>query len=332
MRNWIAVPVGALALGVYVELAVQIAHVNPSSVAMLCAFGALSALFVVSYWWRRWWAAACFTLVADGLVLARVPLPSFAIFVSVGFAALVSWWSAQKNSWPLSVTQVFLAVAVLVAVSLSLSGLLSLRTLPLRTTSPYVLAILYLGTPPWEWAIVLSVLRQSQHLRPFLHDNYHWTVRSWSHVIAGLAAGLGLVLMTALLVVVESHGLHLHVRANNPFVFAPALTRHHLLAPALVALGVVVLAPLAEEALFRGVLFGTLVRRWGYVPGSLAAATIFGLAHLDWSLFVPLAVAGLVLNVLYRQTGSLIPSTIAHATLNLVSVGSALGLLGVIRL
>ncbi len=332
MRNWVTVPVGALATVLYVELALQVDLVQRSSLALLCALGALAALFAASYLWRQWWLAALIAAAADSLILARVPLPRLAIMVSVGFAALVGWWSSRKTSWPLSPSQAFLAVAVLVMVSLTLSALLSLRLLPLETTTPYALAVLYLGTPPWEWTVVVSVLRQSQHLQPFMHDHYRWTARSWGHVGAGFLVGLGMVALTALLVVFESHGLHLHVRANNPFVFAPALNHGRFLAAALVALGVVVLAPLAEEALFRGVLFGTLARQWGYVPGSLVAATVFGLAHLDWSLLIPLTVAGLVLNALYHRTGSLIPSTIAHATLNLVSVGSALGMMGTLRL
>jgi membrane protease YdiL (CAAX protease family) len=137
--------------------------------------------------------------------------------------------------------------------------------------------------------------------------------------------------LTALIVNVESEGFHIRVRANNPFVTHPALNHHQWWAAALVAFAVVVLAPLAEEALFRGVLFASLRERWGVFLGSVVSAGVFGLAHLDLTLFIPLGVAGLVLNMLYDKTGSLIPSTVAHATLNTVSVMTALGVGGVIH-
>lgn len=332
MRFWIRVPIAALAMGLYLELAVQASAITRPSLILICALGALAALFLASYLLGRWWLAALPALAANGLILTVVSRPNWGLMLSVGFAALVGWWSRRKTSWPLSPMQAFLPVAVLVMVSLSLSGILSLRLQPVSTNTPYAIAVLYLGTPPWEWVVVLTVLRRSQHLASFFRDHYRWTRHSWVHVGAGLGAGVGMIGVTAVLVAIESHGLHVHVRANNPFVYDPALRQHRWMASLLVALGVVVLAPIAEEALFRGVLFGTLAQRWGYLPGSVVAALIFGLAHLDWTLLIPLAVAGLILNALYHQTRSLIPSTIAHATLNLVSVGSALGMLGAVRL
>lgn len=81
-------------------------------------------------------------------------------------------------------------------------------------------------------------------------------------------------------------------------------------------LAVGVIAPFAEELLFRGVIFAGLAQ---YLPlwwAAIISGIIFGAAHLDpWSI-VPLAVVGTGLALLYRRTGSLWPNIIAHGAFN----------------
>jgi membrane protease YdiL (CAAX protease family) len=83
---------------------------------------------------------------------------------------------------------------------------------------------------------------------------------------------------------------------------------------------IVLFAPLAEEGLFRGLLFGGLVNAFGFWPAALVSGAVFGAAHLDLSLWVGLSVAGVWLDWLYWRYRSLWVSTVAHATLNGLSV------------
>jgi membrane protease YdiL (CAAX protease family) len=75
----------------------------------------------------------------------------------------------------------------------------------------------------------------------------------------------------------------------------------------------VVIAPLAEEAFFRGFVFAGLRQRLGVVGAALISAAVFGAVHLSLATFLPVAFLGLLLAMLYEATGSLYPGIIAHA-------------------
>jgi len=92
----------------------------------------------------------------------------------------------------------------------------------------------------------------------------------------------------------------------------------------LVVLSAVVVAPIAEEFLFRRVLQGWLEKRLPEADGMWAIAIsslVFGLAHFGQGLgWLPLVVLGAVLGYLARQTGSIVPGILLHALFNSVSV------------
>lgn len=81
----------------------------------------------------------------------------------------------------------------------------------------------------------------------------------------------------------------------------------------------VVLAPLFEELAFRGLLFGTLRRRFTWTTSAVASAGIFAIAHGYGILgFVSVFWSGLLWAWIYEKTGSLLPSILAHASNNLL--------------
>lgn len=103
-------------------------------------------------------------------------------------------------------------------------------------------------------------------------------------------------------------------------------------ATVLLAVAIVVLAPLFEELIFRGLLQSVLLamlgksHRWLVV---LIAATLFTLTHIGPATFdasqtggvsphaLPaLCVLGVILGYLYERTGSLWPSIVVHAGFN----------------
>jgi len=92
----------------------------------------------------------------------------------------------------------------------------------------------------------------------------------------------------------------------------------------LVVLSAVVVAPIAEEFLFRRVLQGWLEKRLPEADGMRAIAIsslVFGLAHFGQGLgWLPLVVLGAVLGYLAKQTGSIVPGILLHALFNSVSV------------
>lgn len=90
-----------------------------------------------------------------------------------------------------------------------------------------------------------------------------------------------------------------------------------------IVLLVCVLVPIGEEMFFRGFLYGTL-RRWGVAAAAGLSALLFAAVHQQVVHFLPIALLGVILAVLYERTGSLLPAMIVHAANNLVAVLGAL--------
>ena len=78
--------------------------------------------------------------------------------------------------------------------------------------------------------------------------------------------------------------------------------------------------PLTEEIFFRGFIFAGLAPRLGVWRAMLVSALVFSLFHLTLGLLVPVFITGFLLAWLYRQTGSIWPSIMAHAGQNTLAV------------
>ncbi|WP_320674318.1 CPBP family intramembrane glutamic endopeptidase [Prochlorococcus sp. MIT 1341] len=78
----------------------------------------------------------------------------------------------------------------------------------------------------------------------------------------------------------------------------------------------VVLAPLFEELVFRGVLLPVLVKEIGRSWALVMSAIVFAMAHLSVSEFPPLLVLGVGLALLRLSTGRLLPCVLMHALWN----------------
>ena len=94
------------------------------------------------------------------------------------------------------------------------------------------------------------------------------------------------------------------------------------------ALLVCVVAPIAEEFVFRGYMF-TALRGWrGMWPAAIVTGLAFGAIHIGSAqliFLVPLAFFGMALCVLYDRTGSLYPGIATHAINNAIAFGIAEG-------
>jgi membrane protease YdiL (CAAX protease family) len=91
---------------------------------------------------------------------------------------------------------------------------------------------------------------------------------------------------------------------------------HQPVLEALIILTGVVLTPLAEELLFRGVLYQAFRRTMPIGMAALVSSLIFAGMHFTLVLFIPLAIMGYVLAWLFERSGSLIPGMLVHACNN----------------
>lgn len=82
----------------------------------------------------------------------------------------------------------------------------------------------------------------------------------------------------------------------------------------------VVVAPCAEEFLFRGYLYGVLRRFLGRIPAIIVTSLLFAAVHLNLSLMLGLALLAVMLCLLYERTGSLWSNICVHAMFNSISI------------
>lgn len=88
---------------------------------------------------------------------------------------------------------------------------------------------------------------------------------------------------------------------------------------------VCLIAPLAEETIFRGFIYGWLRRRLPVLPAVAVSAAVFSAAHVVLVLALPLFAVGVILALLYEYSDSLVPGAIVHGIFNLVGIIAILG-------
>jgi membrane protease YdiL (CAAX protease family) len=134
-----------------------------------------------------------------------------------------------------------------------------------------------------------------------------------------LVGAVPLALVAYVLVVlagVVGNALFPQAHNGQPKAVRDAFGQYHLLA----VVAVSVIAPFAEETLFRGFLYGWLRGRVPLWAAVALSAVIFALAHAELALLVPIFVLGCLLALVYERSGSLLPGMIIHAVFNLIGV------------
>jgi membrane protease YdiL (CAAX protease family) len=86
---------------------------------------------------------------------------------------------------------------------------------------------------------------------------------------------------------------------------------------ALLAGGLV--APVAEEAFFRGYIFAGLRQHLGRLPAIVLSSALFAVLHILPTSWPPIFLLGMLFAVLYEQTGSIWPAVFVHGTINALS-------------
>jgi membrane protease YdiL (CAAX protease family) len=76
------------------------------------------------------------------------------------------------------------------------------------------------------------------------------------------------------------------------------------------------LAPVVEELVFRGLLYGWLAGRWGKNVGWIASSLAFAAAHMEPAHIILVLPLGLLFGWLRQRTDSLLPSLVAHIANN----------------
>ena len=87
--------------------------------------------------------------------------------------------------------------------------------------------------------------------------------------------------------------------------------------------GAVLVAPVAEELIFRGYLLNLWAARWGMWPAVIISSLVFGLFHWERAVFA--APIGLILALVYLKYDSLWPGIFLHGAYNALASPWLLG-------
>ena len=84
--------------------------------------------------------------------------------------------------------------------------------------------------------------------------------------------------------------------------------------------GIVFLAPITEELLFRRFIFGFLAPRCGFIAALLITAFLFAFIHFSIYSFPALFMLGIAFQLIYLKFGSLYPAIFMHAFNNAIAL------------
>ena len=248
--------------------------------------------------------------------------------VALGFLAIVAIARDRRPistapippPWPFRLGMLVLIRGGGIAVLLSVATLLlnsddhivRLWTVPMISLPIFVLARRHLLIP-YGYGLVTGL-----GLRPF--------PRAWPRallaILAVLAIGTSGEWMIGL--VAESFGLASHWTEW----FDPDLVWGGPEALTITLIEFVVIAPVVEEAVFRGLLFGTLRGRLGWEVAAAISGGLFAAAHGYGVIgFTSVFLSGFIWAWIYERTGSLVPGMVAHALNNLLVCVSTIALL-----
>jgi membrane protease YdiL (CAAX protease family) len=88
----------------------------------------------------------------------------------------------------------------------------------------------------------------------------------------------------------------------------------------ILAVTAVVVAPLVEELIFRGFIYGVLKRFTDGIFAALATSALFAVAHFHLGSALPLMVLALGFTAAYERTGSLLVPMVMHAVFNTITL------------
>ncbi len=128
-------------------------------------------------------------------------------------------------------------------------------------------------------------------------------------IVGGLITGL---LAAGYLYIIDTTGLLQEATRDRGVFIEPGWW---VLPLALIA------APLFEEFIFRGLIFGGLRRSFGVWPAALASAAVFAIVHPAISM-VPVFLMGVGAALVYERTRRLLAPMLLHAVYNACAIGA----------
>lgn len=233
--------------------------------------------------------------------------------------------SKEPQKWPMKwrnpLMLVILPLWVVAAFFLSygtviaIVWILAVFHVPIQNVNDTILntifaAIIYLFT----LLIAISVPWLVRRYRTTLEELGLQRLPYWSDILLAPAGFVIYFIVTSIMILIVSQifpGFNVNQPQNTGFNNLSAGYQY-----VLAFLTLVVLAPVAEETLFRGYLYGKLREYVPFWAAMLATSVLFGVAHGQWDLAIDTFSLSLVLCLLRESTGSIWSSILLHMIKN----------------
>ncbi len=172
------------------------------------------------------------------------------------------------------------------------------------------------------WSLPILFLAKRHLFNPDrlrLRDELGMTVppTAWKKLALIIVIGLGIDSLGSWLI--GRTGVLLHLPNHWAESFEPDLAWGNRWTVGVSLFGMILLGPWIEELVFRGLIYGTLRKRFLWIPAALLSAALFSFVHGYGLLgFVSVLWSGVVYAWIYEKSGSLVPGFAVHALGNLL--------------
>jgi membrane protease YdiL (CAAX protease family) len=218
--------------------------------------------------------------------------------------------AAWRIAWPIAMVAIGLAVLVVVATAADALGASTDTTTAVATFTAS--AVILIGG-----LLLIRALPAAQRRVTLASKG-----RPWTAAATGVGIGLACVVGSGLVIVAGTELDPSAKRALEDIDVSVGSAWWHI---ALTTIAIVLLAPIGEELLFRGLELRGLVRLMPFALAAPLSGLVFTAAHLDaylvWPRAVALVLVGWVLAWLYRKRG-MAAAMLAHGTVNAVAAAA----------
>ncbi len=144
-------------------------------------------------------------------------------------------------------------------------------------------------------------------------------------LVAGLAGGIVIVLVAPIFsiltsVIIQAFGETPQGQKLVTVISEQSQTEGGIVFLIFFVIMAVVVAPIGEEILFRGILYPSIKQNGYPKVAAIGTALLFGLFHVNLLTFLSLTFVGLALIFIYEKTDNLLAPILAHALFNGVNV------------
>ncbi|MGE6720575.1 CPBP family intramembrane glutamic endopeptidase [Peribacillus frigoritolerans] len=161
--------------------------------------------------------------------------------------------------------------------------------------------------------IVLFLLRSEMNMRQ--RYNVH-KITLWS--ISGLFMALA---AQSLAIWVEVQFFGIEPGSQNTEMLIKLITK----TPFFIIV-VAIIGPILEEIIFRMIIFGTFVPKFGFFLSAIFSSVMFGAFHMEFQHIILYTSMGLVFSFLYVKTKQILVPIFAHVMMNTIVIIGQIGL------